>query len=841
MLTIPLLLSVIFLCVIFLILYLIVYNDFNENDFANRAQVTLEYMKRTNAEHPLPEELSYVSAVNEHIFVVTTFKTSNFEVVKKSTHDDRLEIFNFLKQDFEKVSNAQVKTRIQPHPTRTDAFQILGDDGWITLECGQNKRYDHTLKSCTTVDFCDGKQPGNYGLTEELIDLYILNHNVVKNYENTANAIEYHPTMYIRCLANGSHVIEECPANHFYDSTENQCVLRNDCESRPDGYVLPIFSADLNNNEYFVCQNNKITVGQCGDDEIFDRRLLVCVKGDPCLVHGTGYTYITDNIGDNQYFQCISSSESELITCLNRVFVNNEYSCSGDAECASFVNGTGVTIRTYEDENVMFNTGILECDQYNSIKNIECNTENVLANKKFNEKFTVNIHVPAQIYDTTSNQCVDFDVDKFTIKSKYFSISSEGNDLNINYDTAMLGLADQLPRLLTTERLDDAVKYARDDNEVGLNPINGEGIKCFGETLYDIFEGTRLNLCTSQNEYIETVKLNSDQFIVSVTRSIKSVDDYHNACSNVLNDLGNFVKNDHFTVQILADILRSDVCGMIFSSIYDQYTTLSGSYTTIAPKYTFESVKSSNYIGKNDTKSFDIPISIPSNNPTKTDVKQSDIDIDPLFDPFERVETIQPLFNPFNEKSQTPVLNLIIENSQPDNLRDHDRTPSPPGTPIGPPEPLPTPPPAPPQLILSDKLVEFACFYSLPTFKFSACNIDDDNIKTYIKSMRNNFNVHPDCQAASGLVNIVNSYAYLGNGFGCKCVYEAGSLNINKEFNGPTFLNLETQSNDNIKYNTWIHKKNDQYIACPEDLLDKENFTCNIDDNVLFYLENLQI
>ncbi|AGR56827.1 vp92 [Hemileuca sp. nucleopolyhedrovirus] len=907
MLTVPLLLVAIFLSVLFLIIYLIIYNDFNENDFNNRLQVLLEFMKRTNAESPLPDKISYVSEVDGHIFTVTTFDTNTLTVLGITTHDDRIEIFNFLNQTFlsPNIDDAD-DSRVREHPDgKVDAFQLRGDDGWFDVKCPYGKRFDPVTNKCVSISFCEGKPPGNYGLTEQMIDSLILNHMVIKNTNasngnnDDADVAAIHPTMYLRCFEGGSHAILECPPSHLFDKATSECILRNDCESRPDGFVLNTFPENLNINEYLVCENNEPTTAQCPKNKIFDRRLLSCVDADPCSIHGEGYTFITNDIGPSQFFRCTSATESELITCINRIFTDNEYRCAGDVECTLFDNGTGTQIKSFSDETVEFNTGVLICDNYNIVSNIDCDTTNIIDDRVFNEKFKVNLHVPRQMYDNTIGDCVSFRMNLFTMKSPYFAIESLPNDLNVNINTSMIGETNKLNLLLSTtadgitvsDRIDDVVTYARNFDAVALNPLDGTELQCFGEKIYDVFDGRRLNVCNDENELEETINLNEEQFIRSISVTIGHDVDYGSACASRLDKITNFVNFDHFTARILADILHNDVCGEILNDIHASYTTISTKYTTINDQYNYKNVKPQFYINGNDTNIRKNGITIfekdndndkintnnfvpdifvtKKNDHDKIDdkneyddkIENNDI-VKPIFDPFEYFDTIEPNFNPFvsniDDNNHTKKLSINVEdnvivnkqvlNQQPfgrqTDARDHDRTPSPP--PIQVPNPPTTPPipsPEPPQLILDQKLIEFSCFYALPTFKYSMCDIKNDHIIESFNRLKNNVNIHPDCVKASGLSNVINSYAYLGDGFGCQCLYrpDDGGIVIDRIDDGQVFTNLESQSNDGFKYNKWIYKNNDMFLACPPDYLDNENFQCNIPDNVLYYIENLQI
>ncbi|QHB21737.1 vp91/p95 [Artaxa digramma nucleopolyhedrovirus] len=839
--TVPLLLVAIFLIVIFLIIHLILYNDFNENEFNNRLQVTLEYMRRTNAEHPLPEQLSYVSSVNAHYYTVTTFDTYSLTVLNRQDHDDRFEVFDFISQTLLPIDDngGDSDTRVRAHPTDNRKFQVRGDDGWMDMECPFSKRFDTHTQQCVPIPFCENKPSGNYGLTEQMIDSLILHHVVVKSDDKETDQL-YHPTMYLRCFEGGSHATQECPPNHLFDSSTNECVLRNECDNRPDNFVLSIFPENLNIDEYLMCINGEATTAQCPNGKMFDRRLMRCVDADPCAVHGAGYTYITNEISDAQFFQCVSDTEATLMTCLNRVFVDDQYMCSGDIECVNFNNGTGTVVTSYEDDIVQYDTGVLICDNFNLITSINCDTTNLIENKVFNGKLTTSFSVPRQIYNSATNNCVDFDEKLYNLKNNFFTLESLPNDLNVEYETAVVGRTNNILEFVNNDRVDvNAVVYAKDNNEVGLNPLNGEPLQCYGDALYDVFDARRINVCDTNQLLTRTINVGDNQYIRSTLAQVVDDEDYDATCVSHLNKFTNYIDIDVFSVSISTNILHRDVCGTILEQIHAKYNTLSHKYTTIDDQYTFESVKPDVYINKTTANTLRSAITISPKqakvieNNTQKHVNNNKIKA--LFDPFEHIETIKPAFNPFDNVDEPMVVDDDDDNNKSviakstDDVKSTDEDDDDVITEQR------------PELILADKLVTFSCFYALPTFKFSSCNINDNFVSENLSKLRSETTVHPDCVSAAGLSNVLNAYAYLGNDVGCRSSYTPESgITVDRVFGGPVYLNVDTQSNDGVKYNNFIHKRNNIFLACPNNLLDDDNFICNIDSNVLYYIENLQ-
>ncbi|AXS67732.1 vp91/p95 [Cryptophlebia peltastica nucleopolyhedrovirus] len=805
----------------FSILYLILYNDFNENEFNKRLSVLLEYMRRTNSELPTPEQLSYVSHVDQNFYTITQFSTSDLNITKQTLHDDRIEIFDFLSQKFQPIQHNE-EARVKAHSKYHSKFMVRGDDGWMDVDCPLNEIFDESIMRCVPTPICDQKLPGNYGLTENMIDKLVLNHAIIR--ENVDENL-FHPTMYLQCFDGGSHAVMECPNDHIFNATTKVCELINECENRPDDFILTRFPDYLNINEYMICKNGETKIVSCPNGKIFDRNQLKCVLGNACEINGVGFTYITDEIGDSQFFKCINESEAELVTCINRIFRNDQYECTGDVQCANFVNGSGTQIKMFEDDTWMFANGILICENFQVQKNIDCDSTNLLQDKLFNEKFKVNLNIPAEIFDTDSGMCVPFTKNLIKIKNEIFPIENINNDYNINFETAMVGRTDAVETLLETSSLESCVSLARDIGAVGINPLNGDSINCFGENLYDIFTGDKLNIC-DDNQLVKSVDLNYDFYFQPKTSKVGRDDDYERFCGQKTTNAQKIVENDLFSARIFAHILRSDVCGLLMAQIYHSYTTMNRKYTTIYVQYTYDIEKSPKNIVVYESNIQNKNATMQKRGSTANDIfvnreivdGENDV-IKPLFDPFERSE-IQPIFNPFDVAIRPPL--SWFPESEPDIE----------------PEPEPEPEPV-PELILADKLLDYSCFYSLPTYKFSECEIANDFIVDKIKELRNNITVDPECENARGLSNVFNSYVYLGNGIGCKCRYddEKGII-VEKILDGPRYLNVETQSNDGVKYNQWVHKNGNTFIACPQELLN-DNFDCAVHSDKFYYLEDL--
>nr|AMO27587.1 VP91/P95 [Lymantria dispar multiple nucleopolyhedrovirus] len=842
MLTVSLLLAAIILVVIFLILYLIIYNDFDENEFDRRVKVTLEYMKRTNAEHPLPPVLAYVSHVDENIFALTQFDTNTMSALASSLHDDTVETFNFLKQSLEPVEHAHDAPRVRAHPGDRTKFSIRGDDGWLDVECPHGERFDEAAAKCAPVPVCENKPVGNYPLTARLIDRLVLNRRVAVVADEDDDAAA-HPTMYLRCVAGGSHAVLECPENHTFDASSGRCVESAECENRPDGFLLNRFPSHLNADEYLECENGQTAVRRCAAGHIFDRRLLECVAGDPCRTHGAGHTYITADIGPAQYFLCVNASDAELVTCINRVFDGGQYRCAGDSRCAQFPDGTGVTVFESNDQTLKYDTGALACDEYEVVRHIECDARDQLLDRLFHDKFAVGVSLPRQVYDSARGECADFSLASphVSVENERYAIQNAPNDVGVSFEVAFVGRTERVESLANSLEFPAAsVAYARDANALGISFYDGAPVDCAaGPLLFDPFEGRHLNECDERAdgepfELIARVALKPNEYFSPKEGRVRSNADYEHDCARILDGAENYVAMDHFRTGKTVDILQSDACEVILRDLHNKYISQTRSAVRSTGKYTGKSVKRKKNIevyGSNirkrarvSTPGAKIPTAPLAKIPT------------PLFVPFETIPTAKPLFDPFayedaNEDADEDAdEDKIDEDEDADADADDDEDEDEDQEIVVPP----------PELTLSDKMIDFSCFYSVPTFETIACSAPDEHVQSAWREAREAATVHPDCAAAAGLVNIVNAYAYLGEGVKCKSGFDAArGLFVDRVAAGPEFADLTTQSNDGVKYNRHVHARGGLFVACPEDLFDDDAFACRLKEDKIYFIQDL--
>ncbi|AAP29860.1 capsid associated protein [Choristoneura fumiferana multiple nucleopolyhedrovirus] len=827
-----LLVLAIILITIFSLIYYTIFFEFDETTFSKRLRVLTEYAKRTNADKPTPDVLGHVSDVYDHTYIVSWFRTNDLSTYHETVHDDTVEVFDFLEQQFS-GAQATVTQRVAPVAAELDAFVVTNDAGDVKLRCPQNFSFDYGQLKCVPEDPCSGRPPGRYPMNELLLDTLVHNQHSDKNY--SAGAHLYHPTLYLRCLANGSHAVRECPDNYTFDAEAGECRVNELCEGRPDGFVLPYFPEALLVNEFVECRNGEHVVAQCADGQVFDRALMTCVHAHPCAFNGAGHTYITSDIGDTQFFKCLNNHEAQLVTCINRAHgADGQYACSGDARCADLPKGTGQLVHIHTDDTFEYASGQMICDNYEVVSEINCDTGDVLGDKLFINKFKLNVQFPLEVLEFGA--CAPATLNNVSVLNDTFPIENAPNDYGVNMQTSVVGRTSMVAKLMAGDDPDTAfgenVLLARDVNTVGLNPFTAEPIDCFGAQLYDVMDAHRANVCTeSGNDLLKTVEFGDGAFLSVFRDDLTGSDaDYKQFCAISYESPLKIVKSDHFQRRILTNILQSDICADLYTTIYQKYTTLARKYTTSPVQYNYTFVKrpENMVVYAKNTRFKNATIS------------------EPAFDLFAAQTTdkengfARSLFDPFADG---------VWRSEPGGDGDHWAPEVPPTQPEPELEPeseteldsdLELEPEFSP-LILNKKDLFYSCFYELPSFKLSSCHAENDVIVDALQQLRASVKVDTECELAKDLHFVLNAYAYTGNNIGCRSVFDGDDVAVVKEpVPSYVFTNLQTQSNDGVRYNKHVHVKDGRYMACPEHLYDDEAFACNAEPDKLYYLENMQ-
>nr|AFS51949.1 DekiORF71 [Dendrolimus kikuchii nucleopolyhedrovirus] len=834
--------------------YLSIYFEFDETTFTKRLQALTEYVRRTNANSPTPDVLGYVSDIFQHTYIVTWFYTLDLSVHHESVHDDRSEVFDFLKQTFQLVELDDFNHRVRPNVNNGNEFIVTNDTGGdVTMSCPAYFKFDYSQLKCVAIPPCDAKAPGLYPMNERLLDILIFNRHLDKEYVDAPSL--HHPTLYLRCDSDGGHAVEECPNNYTFDSHSGECKLNEMCADKPDGYILPYFPNALLANQYMECVDHQQTVASCARaDQIFDRDRMMCVTAaNPCVVNGAGHTYITAEIGDAQFLQCLNDLESIVVTCIKRVGDHNDgYRCVGDYQCADFADGTGRHVYQHVDDHFKYNSGQLICDNYEIVSNVECDQSNVFENKLYFNRFKLNVQFPKEVF-TNELGCVNADADNVEFLASTFPIENVPNHYGIDMQTAVVATIETIKNLISHHDDDDdddddsnfarGLVYARNKNALGLNPLTGEPIECFGDRLYDAFEANRANVCAANGEsVVRTLTFSDGEFLNVLNGILLGLDDdYKRFCSIHYENGAEIVKNDFFTTRILTNILQWDICAHLYTTMYQKYTTLAPKYTTTPFQYNYTLVKGPKNIegyGSN-TRFENATIS-----KKETTISKTASTIPPTFDPFvkvgdDHVETIAPLFNPFSSTPPTrrDALPTRFQHfNEPGDDRDNEPGDDRDSEPDDRPEEIPSSP-----LILDNKDLFYACHYAVPLFKLTSCHAENDIIINALQELRNGAQFDTDCEPAKELKYVLNAYAYLGNGVGCRSVYDGEAIKVRREAQpSHVYSNLSSQSNDGVKYNRWLHIKDSQYMACPEHLYNNDTFQCAVEADKLYYINNMQ-
>nr|AAG32100.1 VP91 [Spodoptera litura nucleopolyhedrovirus] len=846
--TVPLLFVVIMMLILFSIIYLSIRNDFNENEFENRLTVLTEWMKRNNADMPTPETLSYVSAVNGDLYTLTEFYTNNMRTSRVTVHDDTVEIFDFINQQIIKLSTDPRDSgpRVLPDPEDANGFLARGDDGWMRVSCPTRERFDVGVLKCVPIPPCENLPSGLYPMNESMIDELVLNHRVYK--ENDFEKISYHPTLYLRCSENRSHSIHECPEGHLFNASERRCEMINPCVDRPDGFILSgdQFYADLDVQQYAICTNEEIAIESCPNGAVFDKTLLTCIFLHPCAMHGTNHTYITDDLAPNQFYRCISNSASEVVTCpIVRRFVDGQYECQGDVQCLNVENGgNGSTLKEFSNAVASFYTGKVVCDNYNVITDVTCDWSNQLENFHFRNLYAVdeNLTIPTRMFSERADSCVDFDKNLMIENRSTFAIVPTFlalNDYKILPKFSYYGVTSQLDGLLIADATDEmpsrTVVYP--DTTTGpyfVDPYTGMEIFCAGEgreILFDVMKSfTRVNLCDENDRLIQS--RNQSYYRPLRNDTVQTID-------HSIGDLNSTLNTEMFITKTFDVSCTPESIGQKIFTLLHRYTTKRSKYTTLNSKYTTHVEKSG--VNMEKIEKHDEKVEIYSANTHFDFVK-----FDPVYETsvdFDNPEDhVKSLFNPFeiSGANVAPFNTLEIGGAVTDD--DDDETDIETDDGVG--TDIETDDGVGDSDILVDASQEYVytIMYGMPLYRLTNFNYAKygPHLMEAWRSMRQNVSVHPDCANASGLIHAINSYAYLGNGIGCRCVMFEEGIRIDRVSNPLEFENLELQSNDAVKYNIMFNKIGDKYMICPNGLTDDGQDCVANPDTIITYIEDFQ-
>ncbi|AGE89929.1 VP91 [Spodoptera littoralis nucleopolyhedrovirus] len=841
--TVPLLFVVIMMLILFSIIYLSIRNDFNENEFENRLTVLTEWMKRNNADMPTPETLSYVSAVNGDMYTLTEFYTNNMRTARVTVHDDTVEIFDFVNQQIIKLSTDPRDSgpRVLPDPENANGFLARGDDGWMRVACPKRERFDVDALKCVPMPPCENLPPGLYPMNESMIDELVLNHRVYR--ENDFEKVLYHPTLYLQCSENRSHSIHECPDGHLFNASERRCEMINPCVDRPDGFVLSgdQFYSNLDVQQYVICDNEEVSIGSCPDGAVFDRIVLACIFLHPCTFHGTNHTYITGDLAPNQFYRCVSNTVAEVVTCpIARRFVDGQYDCYGDLQCMNVENGNGSILKEFYNPVASFYTGKVVCDNYNVVSDVSCDWSNQLENFHFKNLYAVdeNLTIPTRMFSEQADSCVNFDKNLMIENKSTFAIVPtflDNNDYMIIPKFSYYGVTSQLDGLLVADATDEmpsqTVVYPNTTSgPYFIDPYTGNEIFCPGggrKILFDVMKSfTRVNLCDENDQLVQS----RDQ---SYYRPLRN--DTVHMIDHSLGNINSTLNTEMFITKTFDVSCPPQSIGQKIFSILHQYTTKRSKYTTLDTKYTTHVEKSGVNMEKIEKRNEKVEIYSVN---TRFDFVESEPVYEMSIDFDNPEEHVRALFNPFEISGGAdvaPFNTLEIGGAVTDDETDTETD-------------IETDTETDDGAADSDVLVDasqeyvYTIMYGMPLYRLTNFNYAKygPHLTESWRSMRQNVYVHPDCANASGLIHTINSYAYLGNGIGCRCTMSENGLRIDRVSNPLEFENLELQSNDAVKYNTMFNKIGDKYMVCPNGLTDDGQDCVANPDTIITYIEDFQ-
>lgn len=84
-------------------------------------------------------------------------------------------------------------------------------------------------------------------------------------------------------------------------------------------------------------------------------------------------------------------------------------------------------------------------------------------------------------------------------------------------------------------------------------------------------------------------------------------------------------------------------------------------------------------------------------------------------------------------------------------------------------------------LILDNKDLFYLCYYLVLFFKLISCYVENDVIIDVLNELCNNVKVDVDCELVKDLLYVLNVYVYVGNGIGCRFVYDGDVIVVKKE------------------------------------------------------------
>ncbi|AQQ80375.1 VP91 [Betabaculovirus altermyunipunctae] len=253
----------------------------------------------------------------------------------------------------------------------------------------------------------------------------------------------------------------------------------------------------------------------------------------PCLKYGPGHTFVENTLSDNQYLECLDDSNLFLHTCTKRLQLGARYYCDKEDVCVAFEKGNGEIVHGERNDHVSFDTGRTVCRDYNVFEVVECDTGNFVSDLRFKHPLAVELHVslPKEIYDNDADDCVPFRTTLVDIHRDTFKIDLD-NPYKINFGTMAVGRVskmDGVVRDATDNDLHSILTYARDLDEVAINPVNGVSIECTADVTVDMFSGALYTIC-SNGALVESGEMLPDQYFDVEEKQLARSPRYNGQC-----------------------------------------------------------------------------------------------------------------------------------------------------------------------------------------------------------------------------------------------------------------------------------------------------------------------
>ncbi|UYE99146.1 MAG: vp91 [Betabaculovirus sp.] len=550
--------SIVIVLILFVAVYTIytklVVDTFDDNLFSIHLNVLKEYLRTVGDNVGVPSTIGYVTHVYNNDYVVTYFDTTTLKSVGSEVHDATREEFSFASQTFFNVNLNENAASVSFVANDNRKFLAHLDDGTHIMSCENDQMFDGN--QCVQKPICD-RPNVNLPLTSDRLNRILFNSYASQQKPVDDDFSKHHPTAYVKCDSNSTPQIEECLNGEQFNGTH--CVYDPVIQTNGKGVVgyvnfdkITKFAHtktfDYNNkntnkfgDEYELnrkkVESNKIVkkLNFIKSGRIFTKHVNVNADNNtthymvpvnhthpfdvgPCLNHDIGYTFASVRVASSQYFECLENNNLFLHTCQENVVVRNgRYECDMEKDCMEFENGTGVIINTIHNNNITFDTGKSVCENYRIIQVVECDTGDFVSDKTFSHPLhvTFNVALPSHVFDTETDSCVDYSLDKVHVTNDTFTVDVATYTSLKHNMIGRVSKINNIKQFFDSDKVSDFITYSRDVNEIAFDPTNFTALDCVGDgdtILVDLLDNTRYNVC-SNGVFVEEITLKNDEFV----------------------------------------------------------------------------------------------------------------------------------------------------------------------------------------------------------------------------------------------------------------------------------------------------------------------------------------